>query len=150
MPRRDLIVSPLHRVVLSGPAITAVFGRTEVLVLAKALTGRTGIRRMNGKRRIVYYSLLLARHEVIFAEGAATESFRPGPVAMAGFDDIIKAQIYAIYPRLMTQPTRGLGPPARPIMGRAATEDFVATGQPLAQGRPLPGLLWTQAHPATP
>lgn len=125
LPRRALVVSPLHRMVLSGPDIVEAFGEDDVLALSKALTGHARIRRMKGKARIDYYSLLFDRHEVIFAEGAATESFRPGQVAMSGFEPHIREQIYAIYPRLRHDPVSALGPVARLIAGRVETEHFV-------------------------
>ncbi len=127
LPRRALVVSPLHRIVLTGPCVTEVFGETEVLALSKALTGRAHIRRMQGKASIEYYSLLLDRHEIIFAEGTATESFRPGHVAMSGFEPHVREQIYTIYPKLRQDPVGGLGPTARLVVGRADTERMVKT-----------------------
>ncbi|MEM7423087.1 MAG: Hint domain-containing protein [Pseudomonadota bacterium] len=126
LPRRTLVVSPLHRMVLSGPHVQAAFGAFEVLALSKALTSCANIRRMKGKARVDYYSLLFDRHEVIFAEGTRTESFRPGHVALAGFEDHVREQIYAVYPGLRDDPVGGLGPPARPIIGRTDVVNFLA------------------------
>lgn len=125
-PRAALIVSPQHRMMLSGPGVRDLFGEDEVLGMAKGLVGYKGIRRMRGKRKIVYYALLLARHEVIFAEGAATESFRPGPVALADFEPRVREQIYAHYPGLKDDPDVALGPPARHILTRRQVETLVA------------------------
>ncbi len=83
------------------------------MTVAKALCGLKGVRRMKGKRRVAYYALLLDRHEVIFADGVATESFRPGPVALADFSPLHRAQIFRIYPGLVDDPMQALGPPAR-------------------------------------
>ena len=124
-PWRDLIVSPQHRMVLMGRAVEAVFGTPEVMTIAKALTGLPGIRRMKGKRQITYFALLLDRHEVIYAERAATESFRPGPVSLDGFTPENRAEICQIYPGLVDDPETALGPPARPILSRAETEILV-------------------------
>ena len=100
MPRRDLIVSPQHRMVLSADWINAAFGEPEVFVIAKALTELAGVRILKGRRQAVYMAILLDHHEVIFAEGAKTESFRPGPVALSGFSHEHRRQIYSIYPGL--------------------------------------------------
>ena len=127
LPKRDLIVSPLHKMVLDGDLILRMFDQPEVLALAKALTKRPHIRRMWGKQQIDYYSLLFDRHEIIFAEGAATESFRPGPIAMESFEDHVKEQIFAIYPSLRSEPIAGLGPTARHIITRRQTEAFIAS-----------------------
>lgn len=136
LPKKALVVSPLHRMVLTGPDINRTFDAEEILVLAKALTGQPKIRRMKGKRQIDYFSLLLDQHEIIFAEGTATESFRPGHVAMSGFEPLVREQIYQIYPKLRNDPVEGLGPPARQIAGRAETETFADSFQ--LRGRPAP------------
>lgn len=125
LPRRNLVVSPQHRMVLEGPLVERAFGHRQVLAPAKALVKRKNIRRMQGKHRIDYYSLLFDRHEVIFAEGSPSESFRPGPVAMSGFEDHVKEQIYAIYPRLRAEPETGLGPAARPLVTRRQAEKML-------------------------
>ncbi|MEM7422908.1 MAG: Hint domain-containing protein [Pseudomonadota bacterium] len=125
VPKRDLIVSPQHRMVLSGPAIARTFNEGEVFAIAKALTGLKNVRRMVGKRQITYFALLLERHEVIFAEGAPTESFRPGPVALATFKPEHRAQIFALYPGLADDPDHALGPPARKITKRREIEQLL-------------------------
>ncbi|MEL7469965.1 MAG: Hint domain-containing protein [Pseudomonadota bacterium] len=61
MPRRALVVSPQHRMVLPGP------NGAEVLCLAKGLTGLANVLRMAGKRATTYYALLFDRHEVVYA-----------------------------------------------------------------------------------
>ncbi|MGD1926395.1 MAG: Hint domain-containing protein [Paracoccaceae bacterium] len=124
LPRRRLIVSPQHRIVLAGKTVLAKHGMHEVLALAKGLTRLEDVRVMKGKRAVEYYSLLFDRHEIIFAEGAPTESFRPGHIALADFAPEHREEIYAIYPGLRDDP-RALGPPARPIVSRQEAEALV-------------------------
>ncbi|MFK7943409.1 MAG: Hint domain-containing protein [Paracoccaceae bacterium] len=126
LPSRDLIVSPQHRMVLNWPAVQRSHGTGQVLALAKGLTDLPGVRIMRGKASIAYFALLFDRHEVIFAENAPTESFRPGPEAMKGFTPEIRRQIHAIYPGLHDDPERALGPPARPIVNRREANALVA------------------------
>ncbi len=126
LPRRDLVVSPQHRMVVGGQKVMRAHGVAEVLVLAKALTGLRGVRRMMGKRKIVYYSLLVDRHEVIYAEGTPTESFRPGPVALAEFAPEHRAQVFRVYPALADDPEKALGPTARPVIKRREGELLAA------------------------
>lgn len=64
VPRRRLLVSPDHALLLHG-----------VLVPAKALVNWSSIRQDRGVARMVYYHVELARHDVLFAEGAPAESF---------------------------------------------------------------------------
>ena len=125
LPTQDLVVSPLHRVVLSGRNVQSFFVWEEVLVQAKALCAQKQIRLMRGKRSIIYFALLFDRHEIIFANSTPVESFRPGPVAMAGFEEHVKEEIYALYPRLRSEPLEGLGQPARPIVRRRLAVEFI-------------------------
>lgn len=82
--RRDLLVSPNHRMLLSGPMAEVLFGEAEVLVPAKFLVNDRDIRR-SPRRRAEYFHLLFARHQVIFAEGAPAESLFPGELAAQAF-----------------------------------------------------------------
>ncbi len=135
LPEADLVVSPHQHVVLAGPEVRALFGRDEVLAPAGALTGLPGVRRMQGPRSVDHYALLLDRHEVIFANGMPTESLRPGPIVMAGFEPDVRAAIHAIYPRLKTFPIAGLGPPARPIIRRRDVDAWVSLVEKAAAGQ---------------
>lgn len=136
LPRRDLIVSPQHRMVL----IDETGG--EVLALAKGLTGLPGVRRMAGRKRVTYYALLLDHHAILLAEGAPTESFRPGPYILSTFPPHLRDAIHAVLPGLAADPERALGPPARPILSRRDVEALVpALRQRLSQdphARPTP------------
>jgi len=53
-PRRRLIVSPQHRMMLSGALVSRMFRADAVLALAKGLVGLDHVRVMCGKRDIVY------------------------------------------------------------------------------------------------
>ncbi len=112
-PTRDLIVSPQHRILLHNGEAAGVKRSNEVLVPAKSLVGLPGIRTMKGRRKISYFALLLDRHEVILAEGAAAESFRPGPMVTRHFSQEHLTQIELIYPGLRHLGEAALGPPAR-------------------------------------
>ena len=77
IPGRDLIVSPQHRVLVPVPGIPE-----GVFVAAKALLGLPGVRQMAGCRSVVYHHVMLERHEVLISDGAPTESFYPGTMAL--------------------------------------------------------------------
>ena len=74
---RDLIVSPQHGFCVGGP-------RGPALVRARHLAElRRGAHVARGIRSVTYHHILLPRHALILAEGAATESFHPGRMALA-------------------------------------------------------------------
>ena len=77
---RPLVLSPQHRVLLSGSEVARHTGHHEVLVPAKALTGRPGVHRAPGAAR-AYVNLLLDRHELVLAGGALCETLFLGPYA---------------------------------------------------------------------
>ena len=67
-PKRSLRVSPQHRMLIKG----------NLFAPARGLTGMPKVRVMSGCRTVKYYHILLRKHEVIYAEGAPTESLLPG------------------------------------------------------------------------
>ena len=83
LPRADLRVSRQHRVLVSGAAARAAFGADEVLVPAIKLAGLPGIAVEADDTALRYVHLLFDRHEVVFANGAPTESLLATPQALA-------------------------------------------------------------------
>ncbi len=81
-PSRTLSVSPQHRLLASGPIVKRMFGDEQILVPAKALVGLPGIEIVTENDPIVYHHLCCVGHEVIFANGAAAETFFPGKQAL--------------------------------------------------------------------
>ena len=121
LPRRRLIVSPQHRMLMQGQVVQEMFDEAEVLALAKGLVELPDVRAMNGMREITYYSLLCERHEVIKAEGAWSESFYPGPTALKMISPLMRCQVEALLPALRTDPETGYGPKARRVLSRTET-----------------------------
>lgn len=87
LPESDLLVSPQHRVLLRSPIVARVAGEAEVLVAAHRLVGVPGITAVAATASCTYYHLLLARHEILFANGAEAESFLPGAEALRVLTD---------------------------------------------------------------
>lgn len=123
--QRDLRVSPQHRMLLSGPEAHCMFGGSEVMAAACHLINDHSVMRQPGSH-VTYLHLLLDRHEVIFAEGAATESFFPGPQAFDAMSAATLDSLFRAMPALRSNPG-GFGPTARQCLtGREAAAIFEA------------------------
>lgn len=93
VPAHDLVVSPQHRICLAGAVIADQFDAEEVLVAAKGVLSLPRVRRMQGLRRVCYFSLLMPRHSVLIANGARVESFYPGPIALRSLSGVQRAHL---------------------------------------------------------
>lgn len=83
---RDLIVSPQHRVMLTGFRAELLFGCDEVLVKAKDLVNGRDVTRVETTEDITYFHILMPQHELLFSEGQWSESFLPGPLTRHSFN----------------------------------------------------------------
>ena len=101
IPLRDLIVSPNHRILVSGAYASVFFGETEVLAAAKYLTHLPGISRP-ARRTITYWHILFDQHEVVLANGGWSESFHPGHVGVQTLDNAQRDEIFGLFPELQT------------------------------------------------
>lgn len=70
----DLIVSPQHKLLVTGWRAELHFGTHEILVPAKALVNGTDILCEPAKEMIDYWHVLLDGHQIIYANGAPAES----------------------------------------------------------------------------
>ncbi len=102
MPERDMVVSPQHRVVMSGYAIELLFGEDEVLVAATHLVGRPGITRECPTVGVTYVHFMFDRHELVMSDGTWTESFQPGDLSLAGLDMDQREELLMLFPQLVS------------------------------------------------
>lgn len=101
LPLRDLWVSPQHRMLFRHIRIPLLFGEDAVFVRAKSLAASfEEVYVDSGLPEITYYHLVFDRHEVIFAEGAATESFHAGPEGLAALSPEARAEFFEIFPEV--------------------------------------------------
>ena len=131
LPRRDLMVSGQHRVLVRSRIASRMFESEEVLVAARHLIGMPGITVAQDLGTITYVHFLCDAHQVVLAEGAPVESLYPGPMALRALPAGSVQEILALFPDLI-----GLGSPrlvpARPLVkgaqGRSLTERHVKNG----------------------
>ncbi|KIT16841.1 Hint domain-containing protein [Jannaschia aquimarina] len=114
--RRDLRVSPMHRLLVADWRAQLLFGEPEVLVPAHVLVDGERILRADASERITYHHLMLDDHEVILAEDVPCESFLGGDEALRGLDPADRARLIALRPDLACgcglRPARTLPKPA--------------------------------------
>jgi hypothetical protein len=116
LPLRDIVVSPQHRMMLSGQQLELNSGLSEALIPALAMTGTPGISQFLPDEGCEYLHLLFDRHQILFCEGAETESFHPFALAQCETEsDPIVEELFAIFPELRDNP-KGYGGTARPCL----------------------------------
>ena len=99
MPARDMVVSPQHRMLLTGAGVELHAGEAEVLVAARHLGPRT-LRPLPALAEVTYLHLLFDGHEIVRADGAWTESFQPGRRVTDALDAAVRDELLAIFPDL--------------------------------------------------
>jgi hypothetical protein len=114
--RAPLTVSPQHRFLFTGYKAELMFGCDEVLVAAKHLVDGLSVVE-TPCAAVTYIHLMFDRHEVIHAEGAATESFHAGDIGLSAIEDGAREELFALFPELRSHPER-YGPTARPCLRR--------------------------------
>jgi hypothetical protein len=96
---RDLLVSPQHRILLTGWKAELRLGEAEVLAAAAMLVNDSTIRREAGGT-VEYFHVLFDSHEIVWAEGAPSESFHPGEQGWSALDRAARDEILALFPEL--------------------------------------------------
>ena len=115
LPDGELVVSPQHRVLIRSPEAMVLFNTDEVLVAAADLLNDRSITRLGALRGLTYYHLLLTRHQVVWANGVASESFHPAEMALDRLERGQRDRLYRLFPEVAADPAR-YGAPARRLL----------------------------------
>ena len=100
VPRRDLLVSPQHRILLVSKVAERMFGQEEIFVPAIKLVGVEGIEQVTSCAPVTYVHMLFEAHQIVFANGAMAESLYTGPQALEALSDVARNEIFEIFPEL--------------------------------------------------
>ncbi len=104
---RDLRLSRKHRILVTGWRAELLFGEFEVLVEAEHLVNGDTVFTQDGGFE-TYHHLLLDRHEILFAEGAPTESLSLGESTREAMTAGGWQEITGLFPELDTsEPAHG-------------------------------------------
>ncbi|MGB8811840.1 MAG: Hint domain-containing protein [Paracoccaceae bacterium] len=125
---RTLLLSPQHRVLIRDSLAELLFGEEEVLVAAKDLVNDRSVTVRAGGE-VEYVHLLFDRHQVIYSEGLATESFLPGPQTTRSFERAIVDEICAIFPEIDPDTGVGYSPSARRTLRGYEAQVLFATAR---------------------
>ncbi|MEZ5910934.1 MAG: choice-of-anchor L domain-containing protein [Paracoccaceae bacterium] len=125
---RTIRLSPLHRVLLRDAMAEVLFGEPEVLVAARDLVNDHSVRRVEAEN-VDYVHVLFDRHQVIYSEGLATESFLPGPQTCASFEAEMVAEICSIFPEIDPRNGRGYSAAARRTLRSFEANVLLQTGR---------------------
>ncbi|SDD63038.1 Ca2+-binding protein, RTX toxin-related [Paracoccus isoporae] len=134
LPVADLMVSPQHRMLVRSKIAQRMFGAMEVLVAAKQLCQVEGIDVATDMTEVTYVHLLFDDHQIITANGAASESLHTGRQAMRSVGDAALDEILTLFPELRDgaeRPTARLCASGR--MGRKLAVRHVQNRKPLLQ-----------------
>lgn len=114
-PYRDMHVSPQHRMLINADRALIHHGEREVLAPAKGMINDYSVTVDYDIKHTDYIHILFDRHEIIFANGAATESFHPGHMAMSAIDEGPREELFDIFPELKDDNST-YGPSVRHIL----------------------------------
>lgn len=112
----DLLVSPQHRMLMTGYRAELLFGESEVLVPARHLIDDKDITRQVGGE-VTYYHIMFDTHEVVFANNAPSESFHPGQMALEAVTGPAREELFSIFPELRSD-LGSYGPTSRLCLKR--------------------------------
>lgn len=99
-PEKDLLVSRQHRVLIRSKIAERMFGKDEVLVPAFRLTELPGIYVDENVENIEYIHFLFDNHEIVYSNGAPTESLFTGPEALKALRPEAREEILSLFPEL--------------------------------------------------
>ncbi|WBU60608.1 Hint domain-containing protein [Paracoccus albus] len=133
IPTRDLVVSREHRMMTGSRIAKRMFDTTEILIPAIRLTELPGIYVDDDATEVTYFHLLFEEHEIVVAEGAASESLFVGAEALKSISDEAREELLTIFPEFGSGETAAK--PARKIPSakeqRKLVERHIKNGLPL-------------------
>jgi hypothetical protein len=127
IPDSDLLVSPHHRIIFSGAKAQALFNQSEVLVAAHDLINDSSVFVDHAVQEVTYHHILLANHQVLWANGVATESYHPASTSLETIEDNQRGALLELFPDL-AHDLHSYGGYARRNLDRAEAAILIQAG----------------------
>lgn len=118
IPDADLLVSPHHRILITGARAMELFNQPEVLVAASDLINDTSVYVDHAVREVTYVHLLFRSHQIVWANGIASESYHPANTTLQTVDDAQRGSLLELFPDIKDDP-HSYGPYARRNLDRS-------------------------------
>lgn len=124
LPSTDLLVSRQHRMLLSSSLEDETSEKDTTLVAAVRLTEQPGIYIDKAVTAVEYYHVLFDQHQIIYANGAPTESLLTGKCALKALTPDAYKEIVTLFPEV--ESTDHTPTPARTILTNKQQKALVA------------------------
>jgi hypothetical protein len=134
LPHATLTVSPQHRCLVRSKIAERMAGEAEVLVAAKHLLGTPGVSVVPADQPVTYIHLLFDRHELVWSNGAVTESLYLGEQAISSVDAEARDEILTLFPKLAELRPPAARPFLRGRLARKLVERSVSNRKVLVEG----------------
>lgn len=95
----DVLVSPMHRMLIDGPRAELLFGESEMLAHAKDLRDGDQVF-IEPHDSVEYFHILFDEHQIINAHGCWSESFAPRHASVDAFEEKSREEVLKLFPHL--------------------------------------------------
>nr|WP_228028434.1 Hint domain-containing protein [Donghicola mangrovi] len=94
VPQTDLLISPDHQMLLTRRLMPRALPCNELLVPARHLLSQAGVV-VAPQREVEFVHVLMERHEILLADGAWTESYRPDSSVVRSLPNDVRVDLLA-------------------------------------------------------
>lgn len=134
-PEQDLIVSPQHRIFVRSVIAERMFGQREVLIPANKLLTLDGIDILeHSPDGVEYWHILFDDHQIVWSNGAPTESLFTGPEALKAVSPEVRLEIQTLFPEICApdfKPTAARHIPEKGKLMKKLAQRHQANNKPL-------------------
>jgi len=126
LPERELLVSPQHRMLVDSKIAKRMFDTNELLIPVGKMVLIDGIDVAHDVTDVTYVHFLCNQHEIVFAEGAPSETLYTGKEALKTLNPKAVEEIMTIFPELAEMDADSLPKPARELVSGKLARKLVS------------------------